>query len=292
MLLNRLEITARLFRHALIGKSPLVRTRLSAGPRRFHAFGVSVGRSGTQSIARIFSNYRAVHEPFYSFTWYVLAESGSGKLDTGDRRYALRMMDALMRPEISSAFFFNELLEDVMALYPDARFILSIRDCYSWLNSMLDTGIPRAERVAESAAKGTYYAAQRYVRMRPDLHPHPPEESLLKEYGLFSLDSYLGYWATRNQKVLDLVPADRLLILRTRDIGQSAAAFADFLKIDPETLVMERSHANQMTESFNIMTRLDRAHLEAKIEQHCRPLMDRFYPEIKTLDDTPFKSVN
>jgi hypothetical protein len=34
-----------------------------------------------------------------------------------------------------------------------------------------------------------------------------------------------------------------------------------------------------------VIREIDRDFLEGKVAQHCRPLMNRFFPEIKTLDD-------
>ena len=53
-----------------------------------------------------------------------------------------------------------------------------------------------------------------------------PEE-VLRRHGLYQLDGYLGYWKRHNTTVLDSVPADRLLVVRTDRITQEAFRVAD-----------------------------------------------------------------
>ena len=59
-------------------------------------------------------------------------------------------------------------------------------------------------------------------RMRPEAYQHAPEDQLLKEMGFYALDCYLAHWTRHNAGVLDRVPPERLLVVRTDQIGQRA----------------------------------------------------------------------
>lgn len=114
---------------------------------------------------------------------------------------------------------------------------------------------------------------------------HSPEEQVLKECGLYTLDGYLSRWATHNDKVLTTIPQARLLVVRTDQIAQRAFEIADFAGLPRYAVQLRQTHGNKNPVKRMVIRELDRSFLEKKIEQYCRPLMNRFYPEIRTLND-------
>jgi hypothetical protein len=125
----------------------------------------------------------------------------------------------------------------------------------------------------------------RNVRFRASVLTHAPEEQVLKEHGLHTLDGYLAYWAEHNGGVVAKVPADRLLVVRTDQIRHRAVEIADFAGLPRKTLNVERAHAFKNPKKFNIVRQLDRGFVEQKVAKHCGPLMKEFFPEIRSLDD-------
>jgi hypothetical protein len=123
------------------------------------------------------------------------------------------------------------------------------------------------------------------ARCRPHLFQHVPEEQLLKENGLHTLDGYFSDWTLHNSEVLAKVPAERLLIVRTDQIRNRAFEIADFAGLPRRAVRLERTRQFQNPSKQELICKLDRDFLEAKVQMHCRPLMTRFFPEIKSLDD-------
>jgi hypothetical protein len=161
--------------------------------------------------------------------------------------------------------------------FPDSRYLLTIRDCYSWMNSLAkhrlryrETGNPVWDQLRK-------YRAGKF--------PHTPQDQALKEKGLGSMDFYMNRWATHNQAVLDKVPAHRLLIVKTNDIRKRALEIASFAGLPTGLVRVEHTHAFQNPANENIIQRLDPSYVEEKVEQYCRPLMQKFFPEIKSLQD-------
>ena len=115
--------------------------------------------------------------------------------------------------------------------------------------------------------------------------PHAPAEQVLKENGLYPLAGYLAHWAAHNEKVLATIPPERLLVVRTDQIRSRAFEIAEFAGLPRHTIRLDRTHEYRNPVQRQIITEIDRDFLEQKIEQHCRPLMRRFFPEIKTLAD-------
>ncbi len=255
--------------------------RLTLGPyrvRRVRLYGVGIGKSGTHSIARMFSNrVRARHEPQARQLIDKVIDWRNGRINEQEMRDWLRARDRKLALEVDSSGINLQIAGLLLQEFPDARFVLSIRDCYSWTNSRMNQDLnPLDSRPFSKWLRFVYGVGPfRYA----------PEEERLKNRGPFPLDTYFSSWATRNSAVLATVPADRLLVVRTDQIRQRAHEIADFAGLPRRFLRLHRTHENRNRKKQPLLREIDRDFLERKVEQHCRPLMTRFFPEIKTLDD-------
>jgi hypothetical protein len=233
--------------------------------RRFQVYGVGTARSGTHSLTSLFaSGYRASHEPLHERLMAMILERHAGTLSSAALRAELRERDRTLWLELDSSQLNYFVLQDLRAIAPDAKFILTARDCRSWLTSFIDHQIsgPTSER----------WVQMRKLRFERK-EPHPPEERALKERGLFTLDGYLGYWARHNREVLETVPSDRLLVLPTERIDQSGAELARFLSIDPSLLAPSRAHSNKAVKKHDILAELDPGYLEDAFQRNCADVM-------------------
>ncbi len=247
--------------------------------RRTRVFCVGTAKSGTHSICSMFSgNVSAAHEPqAYQliekyFDWH------ESRIDEREFHTWLRGREHELALEVDSSWF-NILIIDFLAReFPDARFVLTIRDCYSWANSEF-------RRVLHTPTKDPPRVKLRKFLYERAGVPHLPEEQILKESGLYTLGGYLARWTAHNEKVLATIPKERLLIVPTREIQQRAFEIADFAGLPRHTVRLKNTHAYRNPVQRNIIRELDRDFLERNVAEHCRPLMTQFFPEIKTLDD-------
>src|SRR5579859_1363869 len=195
-------ITDQLFRlkRCLVG---------SLKTRRTQVYCVGAAKSGTHSIASMFSrNVAARHEPQFSqlleFYFHWQTQDSSDReliqwLHTRDRELAL---------EVDSSWLNILILKFLAQEFPEARFILTIRDCYSWVNSEF-------KRVLHIPSQDSLRNKIRAHLYGGDNASYAPEERLLQETGLYPVENYLRRWTAHNQLVLDTVAASRLLIVRT-----------------------------------------------------------------------------
>lgn len=244
-------------------------------PRRFHAFCVGALKSGTHSMAGLFSHYRAAHEPEYPLLIDTALEARAGRLNRRAQVAFVKQRDFRLWLELDSSALNIFFLDILVREFPRARFILTIRDCYSWLDSIINhhlTWTPDA-----------HWRKNRDLAFRPDTFSHPPQERLLAEKGLYTLDGYLAYWAGHNQRVLATVPRERLLIVKTQQITGSVEPIATFLGVPPDSLNPAQSHLFKADQKFHILPQLDPAYLEHKVATHCRALMEAYFPQIRSL---------
>jgi Sulfotransferase domain len=246
-------------------------------PRRFHAFGVGMAKSGTHSLAAIFQNYRAMHEPQHEQMLKAILAADQGAFGPEERQQFLRQRDRELALEMDVSQLNHFFLPELLSLFPDAKFVLTIRDCYSWLDSLINHQLGR-----DASAD---WQRLRDLRFGRRARPDASAERLLAEHDLYALDGYFSYWARHNHAVLDRVPSDRLLVVRTAEIAQSLPALATFIGVPAEMLLRSQAHLFAAERRFGILQQLDRAYLQAKAEWHCGELMRAFFPTIRSCDD-------
>ena len=239
--------------------------------RRFRAYCVGTAKSGTHSLAAIFArSYVAEHEAKHRPMIQAALDRMSGAMTDAQAEEFIRQRDAELALEMDSSQLNGPFVDVIARLFPEAKFILSMRDCYSFLDSITDHSLAR-----EVSTRWIEFRKHRFGGLA-----HEPEEQVLAEQGLFPLEGYCRYWAEHNEFILQHVPAERLLVVRTNEIRQSIPKIAEFLGIAENSLDKAQSHSYPAANRFGIISQLDRDFVEQKVQQHCGDLMRRFYPEL------------
>jgi hypothetical protein len=261
----------------------LFRRKITAEPRRFHAYCIGGPKSGTHSVASVFrSHYRAAHEPqILKFIPFFL-EKAKGNIPESESQDYLRMRDAALSLELESNHLLVLFIEDLVSLFPDARFILTMRDCYSFADSMINHML--IARLLRGRKKNKIWSVVHEVLFGTQGREYEEGEELLAHRHLYPLRGYLAAWAKHHGKMLAAVPSDRLLIVRMREIRSSLPKIAEFVGADPMLLNPNKSHTFRGLWKFHVLKQLDPSFVERCVDRHCRGLMDRFFPGL-TLQD-------
>jgi len=248
-------------------------------PRRTRLYCIGTPKSGTHSIAALFENsLRAYHEPDNLEVINKVLDLAEGRITPDEMHRYIRIRDRRRTIEVDSSHLNIFLLEALIEEFPDARFILTIRDCYTWLDSLINHSL-KVPHI------GKEWIRLRDLRFRPKVFSHAPEERVLKEHGLYTLDGYLSYWSTHNEKVIAALPDDRLLVVRTDAISASTNAIATFAGLPKEVVSPEKSHAFRNPAKYHILRQIDADFIDQQVRFYCNPLMERFFPEIRCMRD-------
>jgi len=152
-------------------------------------FGIGMEKTGTHSLAKML---RLEHQPDeVAAGWAAVANRGKAEIVA--RKSAAGDVSNL------NVHFIPELL----ARFPEARFVLTVREPLSWLRSSLHH-CPDEKQ------------AEHWIAL----------DRMRKGYG--SLAERLRYWEWHNRTVLQNVPAKQLLIVFTDRLDESAGALARF----------------------------------------------------------------
>lgn len=241
-------------------------------PRRFQVYGVGTAKSGTHSLARLFQrSYKAAHEPQAAAVIGLVLARAAGELSEAGFAAAIRHRDRALGLELDSSQLNYYLLDPLLEAFPDAKFVLTIRDCYSWLESFINHQLARP-------ANGCWLELRDH-RFGSGGWRYAEQERILEQHGLYTLDGYLSYWATHNREVIAKIPPDRLLVVRTHEISARVDDIAAFAGVAPETLDRERSHAFQAKRRFEVLSKVERAFLDGKVRRHAGDLMEAYFPD-------------
>ena len=233
---------------------------------RRRLYGVGTGKTGTHSLAAIFErDHRAAHEAGAKELMEVIfavADGTAPRQAIGDH---LVERDARLALDMDASLVNGEVVADLVALFPGSRYVLTVREPHAWLDSMAN----------HSLAHETppHWVRWRELRFRSAELTHPSEEAAWRDRGLYPLDGYLGSWARHNRMVLEAVPADDLLIVRTEDLAGRLDELAGFCGVPAASLDHSRVHSFPAAGRFGALADLDPAYVDERIAHHCGALL-------------------
>jgi hypothetical protein len=221
---------------------------------------------------------RARHEPeFRSATKVVLAHH-QGILSFDELRRFVRRRDDRLRLDVDSSHVNLFLIDAILAEFAEARFLLTIRDCFTWMDSAMNHTLnSRQWSAADRQYHEFYFDAKNVAYSRHD--------EFLRQLGLMSVDGYLAAWSRHNDRALATAPAERLLVVRTDGISQRLHQIAEFAGIAAERISSGFDAKSAARASHGILNRVDPGFLVDRVAAHCGTLMSRFFPDIRTLRD-------
>ena len=270
----------------LLGRSLKVFIRLTYR-RKCRLYLAGHGKSGTTSVAGLFNRTVVTrHEPMQSEMMQALIDIHKGRIDRADLRALVLKRDKEYCADVNSAGLNACFVDILLEEFPDALFLLTMRDPYSWMDSVLNQTMNLV--TLQEGKRRTLQRELRECDLDPHQLKHPPEEQSLEVEGLPTLDSLLAYWNKRNQTVLSTVPEHRLLIVRTRDITRRAYEIADFAGLPRSSIRLSRSHQHKAPRKHHLLDGIDRKYLDMKVQEHCGSLMKQYFPEIGSMDDVHF----
>lgn len=242
--------------------------------RKIHAFCIGAPKTGTVSVMEAFkAHYRSAHEPATAPIVGMQLARWRGMVDKASYLKFVAERDKFLNLEMESSNCVIYLIEGLVQLFPETRFILTVRDCFSWAESIMQAHLAMPNSY-QSGPVGEF----RHRRFQHGLPEHSAEEESLRAKGLFTVGGCFSYWAWHNQTALDLIPKERLLVVRTDKLTASLPEIAGFLGVGAETLTP--SHSNVTKQRKDLLAGVSREFVKMKAREYCGPLMERFFPEI------------
>jgi len=236
--------------------------------RRFHAFGVGLAKTGTNSLAESFASYRSGSEFMFQEAIEAFARFADGADDQAEFRAFLRRRDALGGLEMDSASFHHFYVEELISEFPEARFIHTVRDAVSWTESFLQMMLRNRARYVSAPYPAWQATLGRLMvgSFDPDVFVSRTRlEQALPEI----VGGYFAYWARSNRLLLRVLPAERSIRADTLELSTTLPNVARFLGVPPERLRPEGFHANAGGYDVPLLSTLDPKELARLVDREC-----------------------
>jgi hypothetical protein len=251
-------------------RSALFRAR---HPRRSHVLGIGAPKTGTHSLAGLFEDsYRAEHEPAVPEAARLIPAYLNKKMGTEEFERRLAARDRRLWLEVDVAAHNIFFAETWVRVWPGARFILTVREPRSWAASYMDQLLN--------------YRHTPHARMWQPLvdcllvpMDYTRHDEVLRELGLPSLDAFLHLWTRHNRLALETIPGERLLVVRTREIGARVGEIETFSGAAAGSLNRERTHLYRAPKRNDVLGRLDPAYVEDRVAGVCGGLAAKLLGE-------------
>jgi len=235
------------------------------------AFGVGCAKTGTHSLAAMYARALATaHEPVAGKLIGLILDRDAGKISQAEFETDVARFFGAFDLDLNVSHVYGTIIDLLLRFYPEARFILTTRDCRSWLRSCVNF------HVVTGSLKNTTpeWLAFRDFTFGPERFAHRPEDAPLREAGLYSLDSYLSYWALHNARVIATVPREQLLIVPMASLPRQAERIAAFLGASPRSADLTRSHVHVSPQVATPLAALDRDYVAERLAYYERNLLD------------------
>jgi len=242
--------------------------------RRFRVYNVGIAKTGTQSVAGIFANYRSLHEYFFADTVEAIGRRARGQMSESEFREFIRWRDGVAHLDVDSSSY-NSFYVDVLAdEFTDAKFIFVIRDCWSWLDSMLNM-------VLGGGALMPDWLTEHCRTILGDAYSAclGQDDGELQWRMPRLVQDGLDYWSRANRCVLEALPLERSIVLRTSELSDSLPALAAFVGVEVSTLRNDLRHVHRGQRQYHALRRVDAEVLGSAYTDDVAGLMQRFFPE-------------
>ena len=239
-------------------------------PRRCQVFGVGSPKTGTHSLTSIFErNFRALHEADVKQQIELLLRNRKGLCRPGEIRQWFVDRSHRLWLDCDVSHLHGHFATDIAEAIPEAKFILTLREPRSWLDSAFNQTLGRPVSGHWADLRTAVYGG------KPEHYPEP--EKALQALGLYSISQYLDRWAERIERVSATIPQERLLILKTRELENSAERIADFCGVDRHQLSTKEAHRFPAAKKAGVLDGIDNEYLENLVSGRCGALLKKYF---------------
>ncbi|MDJ0747631.1 MAG: sulfotransferase [Xenococcaceae cyanobacterium MO_167.B27] len=242
------------------------------------AFCVGQAKSGTASLYALLSHsYRVAHEPERAKTLKMILRHSEGEVDAQSFKAYLRQRDQRLNLEYDIAWANQFIIDHLLTVFPEARYIVLIRDPYTWLQSTVGHLISRQIPPDVPPFLNWWF--------KPKKYSHTSHDRLLEAQGVYSITALVNAWNHHVQTCTQLLPPERCLVLKTHELNSSHQQLADFLQIPWRTLERERGHLNKSKWNGRLDSLVNTNYLSEVVNSMCADSMTRYFPDVSNAED-------
>ena len=243
--------------------------------RRFHLVCVGLPRSGVVSLFTLFRDFRAANEYAEAETVRKLVDYRKKSLSRDALRAYIARRDRESALEMDAASFLHLVGDLIAEMNDETRFVLPVREPAAWFESYIGE-LRRVLARLRARGKSPPEWQQKYGEMlmgRFDWQEIATPEA--RQAGMPDLARrFLTHWAQATGKMLDTLPRERTLVLRTGDLGPMRDVLAEFVG-QPSGSLTGESHSNASSPGSSPLEGLPEGWLAKTAAEICGPTYSR-----------------
>jgi len=246
-------------------------------PKRLKLYGIGTPKSGTHSIREIFRNhFRTLHEPGREELLKSLMGFQKGNISRRELKKFVELQETKYWVEVNSSCYNYFILDELLDINPGAKYILTIRNPYAWMNSWYNHQLYGFPKEVMPFFNQVFKA---------DQYEYSAEEEPLKKRNLPPISNLLIYWKSHNNGVIEKVPKKNLLIIKTRQISERFYDIIRFSGFDPTEITPRTTHSFILPKKINPLKKVDKHFIKLRVDQYCGDLIQTYFPEIEKPED-------
>jgi hypothetical protein len=234
-------------------------------------------RTAASVCGLLATHYRVAHEPEREQILELILREARDEIDHEAFNSYLVRRDQRLNLEYDIAWANQFIISHLLAVFPDARFIVLVRDPYTWLQSII--GHLRSRQIPPDVRSFLDWW------FKPERHPHTRNDRALEACGAYSIAAFLNAWNQHVDSCARALPPERRLVLLTHELNQSYSQFAEFLQIPRESLDTQSGHLNRSTWSGRLDSLVEGTYLNDMVGKVCGDNMSRYFPGISGFED-------
>jgi len=161
-------------------------------------------------------------------------------------------------------------------MFPGSTFVFLIRDCYSWLNSFLNYFLLGDNAIANGELAAKMPGGKMMAFDLP--HGKSAEKKKMMEH----LDQYIHvpikHWAKTNRYLLNQLPKERTLVVKTHELHSDISRIANFLHVPVDSIASEYAHSHQNHNPTNFFSLCNPHLVEGYVQDYCGDIMAEYFP--------------
>ncbi len=237
--------------------------------RKAHIYCIGAAKTGTTSIAQMYNGcLRTAHEPDVYETTDLVMRYLKGDISPNTLATECKSRDKRLNLELESSHPLGYLSSTLVDMFPNSKYIVTVRDAHSWLRSRLNFHQNRSPQ-----------EWQKYRDFIWSKHHegYAPEEKVLEQNGLYSIDAYLKQYSEQYKIIFDAIPESKMLVVKTRDISNKVHEMNSFIGL--EAVDIKAVHTNKMNVRESLFDAIPHEFISSRIDQHCGWLQQRFFSD-------------
>lgn len=196
------------------------------------------------------------------------------------REYLLNR-DKELQLELEASHYLHYVTKDLAEIFPNSRFILTLRDPMSWIESEINQNI-----FTSTAINPIWRELEAFRYAQYDISRSQKEKNLFQYKNVWPIEAYFKYWSSHITTVIKNIPKDRMKIIPIWNLQKELTNITSFLfpVIIKNNIELKKINSGAGRRFIDLYKLVDRRYVEKLMLKNCEKVINeltQFIPKFK-----------